>query len=168
MKLLPPRLATNIALCVSATGLGLATLATPAQATPASEGGNEGASAFVSARIDDRADTLGRTGNVHLINVGAEVNPEGWSIQGDITSYDCAAGQAIAACDRVTLHRLEPADPVTVTVHRDGSAHIRGNAHEVGRRGRWLRTVNFAIDTGPGSVSVRQNADIRFNNWDNG
>ena len=57
------------AVAIVATALTLA-------APPASAATGKGASAYVSTRIDDPTDALGRLGNVHLVSVGVDANPE--------------------------------------------------------------------------------------------
>lgn len=130
---------------------------------PASAATGPGGSAYASTRIDDPTDALGRAGNVHMVQVGVDVNPEGGIATGEIRSYDCEPGQLLGDCDRAALHRLVQAGPVAVRVRVDGSAQVTATVAEIRvRDGRQLRVFDVALDVSAGNVTLRQNCACGF------
>jgi hypothetical protein len=147
-----------LAAAVAAVAAAL-TLAAP----PASAATGPGASAYVTTRVDDPGDTLGRAGNVHFVDVGVDANPEGDVLAGDVVSYNCEPGQPLGDCDRVALHRLVAAGPVSVRVRSDGSAQVTATVAEVRvRDGRQLRVFDVDLAVGPGNLTSRRNCVCAF------
>lgn len=145
-----------VAVVVVATALTLT-------APPASAATGTGASAYVSTRIDDPTDALGRLGNVHLVSVGVDANPEGDQVSGEVTSYTCDPGAPLSQCDRVALNRLVANGPVTIKVRSDGSAQFNVSVAEVRLRdGRQLRVFDVDLAVGPGNLTSRGNCTCGF------
>jgi hypothetical protein len=131
--------------------------------TPATAATGPGSRAYVSTRIDDPADSLSRAGNVHMVQVGVDVNPEGVAVSGDITSYDCEPGQLLGDCDRVSLHRLASTGVASVSVHPDGHAEVTAEVAELrARDGRQLRVIDVDLTVGTGNLTLRQNCECTF------
>jgi len=152
-----PRRCLAGAVAIVATGL---TLAVP---QPASAATGTGASAYVSTRVDDPTDALRRLGNVHLVSVGVDANPEGDQVSGEVTSYNCEPGAPLSACDRVALNRLVANGPVTIKVRSDGSADFSVSVAEVRfRDGRQLRTFDVDLNVEPGDLTSRGNCTCGF------
>lgn len=146
-----------------ATVVAALTLAAP----PAWAATGPGASAYVSTRVDDPSDTLGRAGNVHMVQLAVDANPEGDVVSGDIASYDCEPGQLLGDCDRVALHRLVAAGPVSVRVRSDGSAQVTVTVAEVRvRDGRQLRVFDVDLAVGAGILTSRRNCLCSFTGSD--
>jgi hypothetical protein len=131
--------------------------------SPASAATGAGASASVWTRVDDPGDALGRYGNVHMVQLGVDANPEGDVVAGSVTSYDCEPGQLLGDCDRVALNRLVAAGPVTIRVRSDGSAQFTATVAEVrSRDGRQLRVFDVVLAVGPGNLTLRRNCICAF------
>ncbi len=159
-----PRPLTRRRLAVAAVA---AAAALTLVASPASAATGPGNSAHVSTRVDDPGDVLRRAGNVHMVQVGVDVNPEGPQVGGGVTSYDCEPGQLLGDCDRVALHRLVAAGPVSVRVSGDGSAQLTATVAEVRvRDGRQLRVFDVDLAVGPGNLTLRQNCVCSFTGSD--
>jgi hypothetical protein len=149
--------------CLATTVAVVAIVLTLA-APPASAATGTGASAYVSTRIDDPTDALGRPGNVHLVSVGVDANPEGDQVSGEVTSYNCEPGAPLSACTRASLNRLVPNGPVTIKVRSDGSAEFNVSVAEVRfRDGRQLRVFDVDLAVGPGNLTSRGNCTCGFN-----
>lgn len=147
-----PVLAVSVAL--AAASLSLA--APPAVAATT----GPGATAAASTRVADPDNVLGRVGNTYDVSVGAEVNPEGINVSGEIVSYECEPGQA-TACDRVAWHRLVAAGPVAIRVKEDGSATMTATVAETGARdGRLIRVFDVQLTVTAGTLRVRQNCRL--------
>ena len=126
-------------------------------APPASAATGPGASAGVSTWVADPDNDLGRVGNAYDISVGAEVNPEGIAVSGEIVSFDCAPGQT-TGCDQVAWHRLVAAGPTSVKVKEDGSATVTATVAETGARdGRQIRVFDVRLAVTAGTLTLQQN-----------
>ena len=155
-------LSTRLTRRCFAAGVAIAAVLTLAAPSALAATG-PGASAYVSTRVDDPGDALGRPGNVHMVQLGVDVNPEGDVVRGDVTSYNCEPGQLLGDCDRVALHRIVAAGPVSVRVRGDGSAHVTATVAEVRvRDGRQLRVFDVDLDVGPGNLTLRRNCLCSF------
>jgi hypothetical protein len=158
-----PRLLTGRLLAVAAAAAAAAvTLAAP----PASAATGPGASVSVLTRVDDQGDGLKRAGNLHIVRLGVDDNPEGAVVAGEITSYDCEPGPnwpppgtgLYGECDRVAYHRLAAAGPVSIRVSSDGSAQLTTTVAEVRiRDGRQLRVLDVDVAVTPGNLTLRRN-----------
>lgn len=145
-----------VAVAIAAAGVAL----TP---QPAAAETGVGLRAYASTRVDDPNDQLRRAGNVHMIDIAADVNPEGVYVRGTITSYDCAPGQLLGDCDRVAAHRLVDAGPVAVTVKKDGSAQLTATVAEIRiRDDRQLREFDVNLAVTAGNLTARQNCTCTF------
>jgi hypothetical protein len=148
--------------CLAAAVAAVAATLTLA-APPASAATGAGASAYVSTRVDDPGDALGRPGNVHTVQFGVDANPEGAVVAGEVVSYICEPGQLLGDCDRYSRHRLVVAGPVSVRVRSDGSAQVTATVAEVAvRDGRQLRVFEVDLAVGPGNLTLRQNCICGF------
>lgn len=136
-------------------------------APPAWAATGPGASAYVWTRVDDPGNALGRAGNVHMVQLGVDANPEGDVVAGDVVSYNCEPGQLLGDCDRVALHRLVAAGPVSIRVRRDGSAQVTVTvAEERVRDGRQLRVFDVDLAVGPGFLTSRRDCLCSFTGSD--
>ena len=148
---------------VAAVAAASLTIAAP----PASAATGPGASAYVSTRVDDPGDVLGRPGNVHMVQLGVDNNPEGPVAAGDIVSYDCEPGQLLGDCDRVAWHHLVAAGPITIRVSADGSAQVTTTVAALRHRdGRQLYLLDVDLAVGPGFLTLRQNCVCAFTGSD--
>ena len=102
-----------------------------------------------------------------MVQVGVDDNPEGPLVGGGVTSYDCEPGQLLGDCDRVALHRLVAAGPVSVRVSGDGSAQLTATVAEVRvRDGRQLRVFDVDLAVTAGNLTLRQNCVCTFTGSD--
>lgn len=154
---------TRLCLAGVATAAAALTLVAP----PAWAATGPGASAYVWTRVDDPGDSLGRAGNVHMVQLGVDANPEGDVVTGEVTSYDCQPGQLLGDCDRVSLHRLVAVGPVSIRVRSDGRAQVTVTVAEVrARDGRQLRVFDVDLAVGPGILTSRRNCLCSFTGAD--